>query len=72
MYETGIVLALGIGSGVLCAILAVAPYLLTGQSVPPIIEPLLWVLLIATFGLAAGSLAVAKVIRMPLVDSLRK
>jgi hypothetical protein len=72
MCETGIVLALGIGSGVLCAILAVAPYLLTGQSVPPIIEPLLWVLLIATFGLAAGSLAVAKVIRMPLVDSLRK
>lgn len=72
MWETVLLLATGIGSGGLCAMLAVAPYLIAGQTVPPILEPLLWVLLIASFGLAAGSLAVARVVRMPLVDALRK
>jgi len=72
MLETVFVLAAGIGSGVFCAAVAVTPYLVTGQSIPPIAGPLLSVLFIAAFGLAAGSLAVAKVIRMPLVASLRK
>jgi len=72
MLETVFVLAAGIGSGVFCAAVAVTPYLITGQSIPPITGPLLSVLFIAGFGLAAGSLAVAKVIRMPLVASLRK
>ncbi len=72
MLETVFVLAAGIGSGVFCAAVAVTPYLVTGQSIPPITGPLLSVLFIAGFGLAAGSLAVAKVIRMPLVESLRK
>lgn len=72
MWETVLVLAAGIGSGVLCAVLAVTPYLLAGQSAPPFVGPLLWVLLIASFGIGAGSLAVARVVRMPLVDSLRK
>lgn len=72
MLETVFVLAAGIGSGVFCAAIAVTPYLITGQSIPPITGPLLSVLFIAGFGLAAGSLAVAKVIRMPLVASLRK
>lgn len=72
MLETALVLAVGIGCGVLCAALAVTPYLLTGQSWPPIAEPVVAVLLIATFGMAAGSLAVARVVRMPLLDALRK
>ncbi|TVP97728.1 MAG: ABC transporter permease [Planctomycetaceae bacterium] len=72
MWETVVLLAAGIGSGGLCAVLAVAPYLVAGKTVPPIIGPLMWVLLIASFGLAAGSLAVARVVRMPLVDALRK
>lgn len=72
MLETVFVLAAGIGSGVVCAAIAVTPYLLTGQSPPPIVGPLVSVLMIAAFGLAAGSLAVAKVIRMPLVAALRK
>lgn len=72
MWETVLVLAAGIGSGVLCAVLAVTPYLLAGQSTPPFVGPLLWVLVIASFGIGAGSLAVARVVRMPLVDSLRK
>jgi ABC-type antimicrobial peptide transport system permease subunit len=71
MLETVFVLAAGIGSGVVCAAIAVTPYLLTGQSPPPIVGPLVSVLMIAAFGLAAGSLAVAKVIRMPLVAALR-
>ncbi len=72
MLETVFVLAAGIGTGVLCAALAVTPYLLAGQTVPPIIGPLVWVLLIALFGVAAGSLAVARVVRLPLVGALRQ
>jgi putative ABC transport system permease protein len=72
MLETIIVLAAGIGSGVMCAAIAVTPYLITGQTIPPIAGPLISVILIAAFGMAAGSLAVAKVIRMPLVAALRK
>jgi hypothetical protein len=71
MLETVFVLAAGIGSGVVCAAIAVTPYLLTGQSPPPIVGPLVSVLMIAAFGLAAGSLAVAKVMRLPLVAALR-
>ncbi len=72
MLETASVLAVGIGCGVLCAALAVAPYLITGQSRPPVAAPMLAVTLIATVGLLAGLLAVARVVRMPLVSSLRK
>lgn len=72
MFETASVLAVGIGCGVLCAALAVAPYLLSGQSRPPIAAPILAVILIAAVGLLAGLLAVARVVRMPLVSSLRK
>ncbi len=72
MFETASVLAVGIGCGVLCAALAVAPYLLSGQSRPPIAAPILAVILIAAVGLLAGLLAVARVVRMPLGSSLRK
>jgi len=72
MLETASVLAVGIGCGVLCAALAVAPYLITGQSRPPIAAPILAVILIAAVGLLAGLLAVARVVRLPLVSSLRK
>jgi ABC-type antimicrobial peptide transport system permease subunit len=72
MLETALVLAAGIGCGVICAALAVTPYLITGQSRPPVAGPMIAVILIATFGMAAGSLAVARVVRMPLVESLRK
>ncbi len=72
MFETASVLAVGIGCGVLCAALAVAPYLLSGQSRPPIAAPIVAVILIAAVGLLAGLLAVARVVGMPLVSSLRK
>lgn len=72
MFETASVLAVGIGCGVLCAALAVTPYLLSGQSRPPIAAPIIAVILIAAVGMLAGLLAVARVVRMPLVSSLRK
>lgn len=72
MLETAAVLVAGIGSGVLCAAIAVTPYLWTGQSIPPVIGPLVSVVLIALFGLLAGLLAVARVVHLPLVAALRK
>jgi len=71
MGETASLLLLGIGCGLVCAILAVLPYAITSGITPPIIEPVLLLLGIAAFGLLAGLVAAGKVIRMPLLDSLR-
>ncbi len=71
MGENFVLLILGIGCGVVTAILAVFPYAwLTGNSVP-IAEPL-WILLgILVFGMVAGLIAVWRVATLPLLDSLR-
>ncbi|MFU7557313.1 FtsX-like permease family protein [Roseiconus sp. JC912] len=69
--ETATLLAMGIGCGVACAILAVLPYAWSQGTSPPIIEPLALVLGIFVFGLLAGLIAAVQVSRMRLLDSLR-
>ncbi|TWT72983.1 ABC transporter permease [Allorhodopirellula solitaria] len=71
MGENFVLLILGMGCGVVTAILAVLPYAwMTGNSVP-IAEPL-WILLgILTFGMLAGLIAVWRVATLPLLESLR-
>jgi ABC-type lipoprotein release transport system permease subunit len=71
MLETGALLALGIGCGVLCAMLAVLPHAVLGGFFPPIGEPLLLTAVILALGLLAGLLAVRRVATMPLLESLR-
>ncbi|MGI9474626.1 MAG: FtsX-like permease family protein [Rubripirellula sp.] len=71
MSETATLLLLGIGCGAVCAILAVLPHALLNGLDPPIVEPLLVVLGIILFGMLAGLLAVRRVSRMPLLESLR-
>lgn len=69
--ENFVLLLLGMGCGVITAVLAVLPYAwMTGNSVP-IAEPL-WILLgILVFGMMAGLIAVWRVATLPLLDSLR-
>ena len=69
--ETASLLAMGIGCGVICAVLAVLPHAWSQGIVPPIGEPLLLVVAIFVFGLFAGVLAAIQVSRLRLLDSLR-
>ncbi|MGB7344901.1 MAG: FtsX-like permease family protein [Pirellulaceae bacterium] len=71
MSETATLLVLGIGCGAICAVIAVLPYALLSGIDPPFVEPLLIVLAIIVFGLIAGLVAVRRVLRMPLMESLR-
>ncbi|KAA5538773.1 FtsX-like permease family protein [Roseiconus nitratireducens] len=71
MGETASLLLLGIGCGVTCAVIAVLPYAVASGITPPIVEPVLLLLGIVAFGLLAGLVAAGKVIRMPLLESLR-
>ncbi len=71
MGETASLLLIGIGCGVVCAVVAVLPHALSGGMTPPIVEPILVVLGIVLFGLLAGLIAAWKVVRMPLLESLR-
>ncbi len=71
MGETASLLLLGIGCGVLCAVIAVLPHAIARGVTPPVVEPVMLVIGIVVFGLIAGLIAAAKVVRMPLLDSLR-
>lgn len=71
MGETASLLLLGVGCGVFCAIVAVLPYTLTSGMSPPILEPVMLVGGILLIGLIAGVVAATKVVRLPLLDSLR-
>lgn len=71
MQETMFLLVVGLGLGAVCAVLAVLPYGLISGLNPPIVDSLLVVVGILLFGCLAGLLAVVRVVRMPLLDSLR-
>ena len=72
MMETISLLALGIGCGLLCSAIAIAPNILAGQVLPPVSQPLAAIGFIACVGLLAGFATVGRVVRMPLIESLRK
>jgi hypothetical protein len=71
MSETVALLLMGIGCGAICAALAVLPHAILSGLRPPIVEPVLIVLGIILFGMLAGLIAVGRVVRMPLLESLR-
>ncbi|TWU58837.1 FtsX-like permease family protein [Rubripirellula tenax] len=71
MGETAFLLLAGIGCGALCAIIAVVPYSYISGTELPIVEPVLIVVGIMVAGMLAGLVAVARVGRMPLLESLR-
>lgn len=70
MGETASLLIVGIGIGTLCALIALAPTLWTrgdGSAGGPIAT----IVAVLLFGLGSGLAGVIKVVRMPLVSSLR-
>lgn len=71
LLENGLLLVLGLGAGVLAALVAVAPHLLAGGAA----IPWLWLFgtlgLVLTAGLAAGGIAVRSTLRADLVPALR-
>jgi hypothetical protein len=71
MSETASLLLAGIGCGALCAVLAVVPHAILSGLKPPLIEPMVMVIGIILFGMLAGIIAVGRVVRMPLMESLR-
>lgn len=71
MQETLFLLVVGLGLGAACAVLAVLPYGWLSGLKPPIADALPIVAGILLFGCLAGLLAVVRVVRMPLLDSLR-
>ncbi|TWU58063.1 ABC transporter permease [Rubripirellula reticaptiva] len=71
MGETAILLLAGIGCGAACAVIAVVPYSWVSGARPPITESVVTVIGIIVFGMLAGLVAVRRVSRMPLLESLR-
>jgi putative ABC transport system permease protein len=71
MRETASLLLAGIGCGVACAVLAVVPHAILSGLKPPLVEPIVMVIGIILFGMLAGIIAVGRVVRMPLMESLR-
>jgi ABC-type antimicrobial peptide transport system permease subunit len=71
LLENALLLAFGLATGALAALVAVAPHVLVGGAA----VPWLWLAgtlgLVLVVGLAAGSLAVRATLRAPLVPALR-
>lgn len=68
--ETLVLLIVGIGCGVACAVLAVLPHALLSGIRPSLMQPVGIVIGIAVFGMLAGLVAVRQVSRLPLLGSL--
>jgi len=71
MIEAASLLGIGIGAGLVCSVIAIAPQAIAGQVLPPISEPLIAIGLIAIVGLIAGLVTVTRVVQMPLIESIR-
>jgi ABC-type antimicrobial peptide transport system permease subunit len=70
LAENAYLLALGLGVGVLAALLAVAPHLAGGEVLGLRLFALLGLVLLV--GLAAGAAAVMSTLRAPLLPALRR
>jgi ABC-type antimicrobial peptide transport system permease subunit len=70
MIENVTLLLGGILCGALAALAAVIPYMLTAGTQPAIAQPLWMLGLVTLAGLLAGTLAMRKVLRLPLLENL--
>ncbi len=71
LSETMVLLLIGIGCGVGCAVLAVLPHALASGTRPPIVEPLAALAGITLFGMFAAIVSLRRMLRLPLLESLR-
>jgi ABC-type antimicrobial peptide transport system permease subunit len=72
LAENGFLLLLGLAAGIVAALLAVAPHLISGEGQVPFVRLLGLLLLVLVVGLAAGALAVRATLRAPLIPALRR
>jgi ABC-type lipoprotein release transport system permease subunit len=72
LAENGFLLVLGLGTGSLTALCAVAPHLLTGSGQVPLLRLLGLLVLVLLVGLTAGAAAVLVTVRAPLLAALRR
>lgn len=71
LRENAFLLLMGVGCGVLTALLAVMPALSQRTGQVPVAEPLVILAAILLFGFLAGMIAVIRVATLPLIESLR-
>ncbi|HEV3262520.1 MAG TPA: FtsX-like permease family protein [Gemmataceae bacterium] len=71
LAENAFLLVLGLGVGVVAALLAVAPPLFAGTGEVPWLRLLVLLALVLVVGLAAGAAAMAAALRAPLLPALR-
>lgn len=71
LVENALLLALGIGSGVLCAVISVAPHVASGADVPFARLAALLGLVLAV-GFVVAFAATASILRVPLIPALRR
>jgi len=71
LLENGSLLLVGLGVGVIAALVAISPNLLSGDAGLPIDSLAIMLLVILAAGLLAGIAAVRAVLRAPLVGALR-
>ncbi len=69
--ETFALLATGVGIGIVCAVLALAPYVLEMGPQLNLVGPLLLLLVVVAVGFAVVRLALRSVARQPLLEALR-
>ena len=72
LAENGFLLLLGLGTGTLAALLAVAPHLLSGEGTVPWPRLLVLLAVVLLTGLLTGFLALTWTLRAPLVPALRR
>jgi len=72
LSENSFLLVLGLVIGAISAFLAVLPHLLGTTAEIPWWHLLLFLVIVLCFGLAAGAVAVARTLRAPLLDALRR
>jgi ABC-type antimicrobial peptide transport system permease subunit len=71
LLENATLLVVGLGVGVLAALVAIAPHLLGGSAGFPIVTLAITLGLVLAVGLLAGLGAVRAVLRAPLIPALR-
>ena len=72
LLENAVLLALGLGSGVLAALMAVMPHFLTGNARIPWLSLTGILLLVFLVGMLAGLAAIRQVLKAPLLNALRE
>jgi ABC-type antimicrobial peptide transport system permease subunit len=71
LIETLVLLVGGLCVGVAAALIAIVPYMLSGNSQANIVEPLVLLAIVLAVGLAASTIAIRTAMRQPILKNLQ-